>query len=101
MKRRRGRGVLPHRAQQVEVRGHSSLCSHDRVCYPSRAAAHSRALEIRKTEPAAKRQRPYPCTDVAGAWHIGILPDDVIAGAVTADEYYGARAPSPVAGGNQ
>lgn len=83
MSRRRAhsKGTWPSPKAGPEVRGRSELCNHGKMLYPSRAAAHAAAVRIRKDDPAGARLRPYPCGDVAGRWHIGLRPADVVAGA--------------------
>ncbi|TDC33119.1 hypothetical protein [Micromonospora sp. KC213] len=66
---------------------HASYCDgHQKRLYGSRNDAKG---AIRRQHD--KGMRAYLCELVAGHWHIGHLPKDVLKGRVTAAEIYGGR----------
>lgn len=62
--------------------------------YQTRAAAKRHA----KTLPhnTGMRARAYPCRSGCGGWHVGYLPQLVIAGIVTVAEWYGHHGATPM-----
>ena len=68
--------------------GHMGYCDqHAKRLYSSRKQARKQIREHRHH----RGMREYPCTLVAGHFHIGHLPRDVLKGRITAPEIYGAR----------
>lgn len=69
---------------EKQARGWCS--AHGKLLYRSRKSAKASIREHHE------HMRPYPCTEIAGQWHIGHLPAAVHYGVATAGEIYGGAA---------
>jgi hypothetical protein len=59
--------------------------THEKRAYKSRKAAK---IALDNSHPDDSGMRPYRCTEIDGAWHLGHLPRLVKQGIVGADTYY-------------